>query len=300
MRNILVTGGTNFVSRFTAEYFVNLGDRVYVLNRGTREQSEGVIHIKGDRNTLSDELKGLSFDAVLDVTAYTGADVKNLLDALGDFKDYILISSSAVYPEDTNLPFKESDLTGQNSVWGAYGTNKIDAERELLSRVPAAYILRPPYLYGQMQNLYREPFVFDCALADRVFALPKSGKMKLQFFHTEDLCRFMELLLQKKPEQHIYNVGNPETVSVGEWVQMCYEAVGKKLSYINVSENHSVRSYFCFYDYEYYLDVSRMSALMPDVKPLREGIKEEYLWYREHREQVVKKPYIQYIDENIM
>ena len=34
MRKILVTGGTNFVSRFTAEYFVKNGDEVYVLNRG--------------------------------------------------------------------------------------------------------------------------------------------------------------------------------------------------------------------------------------------------------------------------
>lgn len=300
MRNILVTGGTTFVSRFTAEYFVSLGDRVYVLNRGTKNQSKGVIHIKGDRNALRDELKDYHFDAVLDVTAYTGEDVRNLCDALGSFDEYILISSSAVYPENTQVPFAESAQVGRNGIWGDYGANKIQAEKELLNRVPSAYILRPPYLYGQMQNLYREPFVFDCAEADRSFVLPDEGKMKLQFFHVEDMCRFMDLLLRTKPADHIYNVGNGEAVSVKEWVELCYGAMGKKPTFISADESHPVRSYFCFYDYEYRLDVSRMLTLMPDTKSLTEGLREEYEWYTNHKDEMLRKPYIQYIDENIM
>lgn len=42
MKKLLVTGGTVFVSRFIAEYFVSKGDDVYVLNRNTRVQSKGV------------------------------------------------------------------------------------------------------------------------------------------------------------------------------------------------------------------------------------------------------------------
>ena len=52
------------------------------------------------------------------------------------------------------------------------------------------HILRPPYLYEPMNNVYREAFVFDCALADRKFYLPKDGSMKLQFFHVK---RFMQV-----------------------------------------------------------------------------------------------------------
>ncbi len=300
MRNILVTGGTTFVSRFVAEYFVSLGDRVYVLNRGTKEQSAGVIHIKGDRNALCHELKSYHFDAVLDVTAYTGADVKNLCEVLGSFDEYILISSSAVYPETAQMPFAETETVGRNRIWGEYGTNKIEAEKELLDRVPEAYILRPPYLYGQMQNLYREAFVFDCAKADRKFFLPDEGKMKLQFFHVEDLCRFMDLLIRTKPSEHIFNVGNPEAVNTKEWAELCYDVAGKKPTLVNADGSHPVRSYFCFYDYEYCLDVSKMSALMPDTKPLAEGLKEEYEWYINHKDEMIRKPYIQYIDDNIM
>ncbi len=68
--NILVTGGTVFASRFTAEYFIEKGHNVYVLNRGNDEQSVGALHIKADRHSLGDTLKKYRFDAVLDVTAY--------------------------------------------------------------------------------------------------------------------------------------------------------------------------------------------------------------------------------------
>ncbi len=295
-RNVLVTGGTVFVSRYAAEYFAGLGDHVYVLNRNTRPQSEGVTLIEADRHHLGDVLKKYTFDVVLDVTAYTKEDIEHLLNGLGTVGQYIFISSSAVYPETLPQPFTEEQQCGVNQVWGSYGTNKLEAEQYLLEQVPQAYILRPPYLYGPMQNLYREGFVFDCAEAGRPFYLPGDGSMPLQFFHAEDLCRFMECILEKQPEEHIFNVGNPETVDIREWVTLCYKVLGKNPEFVSVDKNHHQRSYFCFHDYGYCLDVGKQQALMPDVKPLEEGLEESYQWYRQHKDLVGKKPYMEYID----
>ena len=299
MRKILVTGGTVFVSRFVADYFARKGNNVYVLNRNSKPQLPGVTLIEGDRNDLGDKLKDYEFDAVLDVTAYTREHVENLVKALGDFKDYIMVSSSAVYPETNPQPFAEEQTCGPNAVWGAYGTNKLAAEEYLREAVPQAYILRPPYLYGPMQNVYREPFVFECAEAGRKFCIPGDGSMKLQFFHVEDLCRFMELLLERHPEEKIYNVGNPQAVTVSEWVRPCYDAQDAPLETVNV-EGHPQRSFFCLHDYDYYLDVTRQTALMPDVKPLAEGLRESCAWYRENREASRKRPYTEYIQQNIL
>ncbi len=144
MRRILVTGGTVFVSRYVSEYFADKGDAVYVLNRNHRPQPRGCTLIEADRHQLGDRLRQYVFDAVLDVTAYTGEDVSDLLDALGDagerFGEYILISSSAVYPETAPQPFTENTRTGVNQYWGAYGTDKIEVETELLRRVPGRHI----------------------------------------------------------------------------------------------------------------------------------------------------------------
>ena len=297
MKKVLVTGGTVFVSRYIAEYYVAKGDEVYVVNRNSRKQSKGVKLIQADRHNLGEALRDYCFDIVID-TAYNADDVEKLLDALGDYKDYILISSSAVYPEYAPQPFKEDTILGVNKYWGEYGTDKIEAEATLLKRNPNAYIVRPPYLYGQMNNVYREAFVFDCALSGRKFYLPKDGEMKLQFFHVHDLCRFIDILLEKKPEQRIYNVGNKEAVSIREWVEICYQVTGKNAEFINVYKDVEQRNYFCFYDYEYYLDVSKQYELMEDVKSLKDGLKESLEWYVNNQDKVNKKAYVNYIDSN--
>ena len=299
MKTILITGGTTFVSRFAAEYFSRRSYDVTVLNRNSRPQAEGVALMEADRHTLGDCLRGKHYDAVLDITAYTGEDVAALLDSGVEFDDYVLISSSAVYPETEIQPFTEEAKIGPNSIWGAYGTNKIAAEKLLHSRVPQAYILRPPYLYGPMNNVYREGFVFDCALAGRRFCLPGEGTMGLQFFHVEDLCRFMELLLTQHPEQRVYNVGNQESISIREWVKLCYRVAGREPEFVRVSEDVEQRAYFPFHAYDYCLDVSAQLELMPDTKPLEEGLREALAWYVQNQDKVNRKPLMAYIDEKL-
>jgi len=296
MKKMLVTGGTVFVSRYIAEYYVDKGYEVYVLNRNTREQSTGVKLIQADRHNLGSILKRYHFDVVVD-TAYTDKDVNLLLDGLESFDDYILISSSAVYPEYCPQPFRECEQVGVNQFWGQYGTDKIETENALLKKNPNAYVLRPPYLYGPMNNVYREAFVFDCALQDRCFYLPKDGEMQLQFFHVEDLCRFIDVLLEKHPKQPIFNVGNVETISIRQWVEMCYDIVGKEVEFKNVYENIEQRNYFSFYDYEYYLDVSSQHDLLPNDKDMRMGLEEAFAWYKDNEDKVNKKPFFKFIDE---
>ena len=296
---ILITGGTTFVSKFTAKYFAERGYDVYVLNRGTKEQVPGVNLIKCDRHELGDLIKDQSFDAVLDITSYNADDINALLDGLGSFGTYIFISSSAVYPETEAQPFREESILSENKFWGRYGTDKIAAEKALLSRVPDAYILRPPYLYGPMNNVYREAFVFDCAKADRKFYLPGNGDMKLQFFHVEDLCKLMEIIISTKPEDHIMNVGNADAVTIRAWVDACYACLGKTPEYVNVTADIEQRLYFSFYNYDYYLDVTKMQKLLPATKDLNEGLRECAAWYEGNESEVRKKPMIEYIDNNL-
>lgn len=298
MKSMLVTGGTVFVSRYAAEYFTARGWDVHVLNRNTRPQSAGVRLIQADRHSLTDELRGYHFDAVVDVTAYTAQDVTTLMNALDSYGDYVLISSSAVYPETQAQPFTEATITGPNCHWGRYGTDKIAAEEALLTRTPNAYIVRPPYLYGPMNNVYREAFAFDCAMAGRKFCLPGKGDMQLHFLHIDDLCRFILRLLEEKPAQHIYNVGNAETVSVRDWAALCYDAAGAVPDFVSIDDQANQRRYFPFHNYEYRLDVTAQCNLMDDLIPLDRGLRDAFAWYKNHRELVNRKPLIAYIDEH--
>lgn len=147
--------------------------------------------------------------------------------------------------------------------------------------------------------VYREAFVFDCALEDRNFYLPKDGEMSLRFFHVEDLCKIIDALLENKPEQHIFNVGNLHAISIRKWVELCYQVVGKKVQFKNVYDDIEQRNYFCFYDYEYYLDVSQQHRLMKQEKDLYEGLKEAFLWYKDNADKDNKKPLFEFIDNTL-
>ena len=149
-----------------------------------------------------------------------------------------------------------------------------------------------------MNNLYREAFVFECAEAGRPFYLPKDGQMRLQFFHIGDMCRFMELLLAEQPEQRIFNVGDPETVTCEQWVRLCYAVLGKEPELRYVGAEVPQRSYFPFYDYEYVLDVQEMSRIMPKVTLLTGALNEAFLWWRGNRELIVRKPLLDFIVKN--
>ena len=297
---ILVTGGTTFVSKFVAEYFVKKGDEVYVINRNSRPQVDGVHLINCDRMELGDKLKGEKFDVVLDVATYTKEQMGALLDALYEFDDYIFVSSSAVYPETNPQPFTEEQKCGRNSIWGDYGVNKLNTEKLLTERVENAYILRPPYFYGVYENLHREAFAFDCAEEGRPFYIPQNGDMKMQFFNVVDLCRFIEILLSEHPIDRVFNVGNKDAVTIKEWAELCYKAVGKDVEFVSVDNCVNQRDYFPFYDYEYVLDVTKQSELMPDTIPLLDGLKAEYQWYKDNKDSVYnRKPYKEFIDSNL-
>lgn len=300
MKKILITGGTVFVSRYAAQYFVDKGYEVYVVNRNSRPQVPGAKLIEADRHDLGDKLKDIYFDVVADITAYNAEDITDLCDSLGSFGQYIMISSSAVYPEYGDQPFREDSERALNRYWGSYGTDKIAAEDALLDRVSDAYILRPPYIYGPMNNVYREAFVFDCARADRPFYLPGDGGMKLQFFHVKDLCILMERIIEKKPETHLMNVGNVELVTIKDWVTMCYACFDKIPEFVNVGEDIEQRNYFSFHNYEYYLDVQQQNKIYQETIPLEEGLKECAEWYVENESEVGKKPYMEYIDCNLI
>lgn len=108
------------------------------------------------------------------------------------------------------------------------------------------------------------------------------------------------MLLDNKPKQHIFNVGNSKAVSVRQWVEMCYKAAGKTAVFNNIYSETDQRKYFCFYDYEYYLDVSKQHMLMPKEKDINRGLEESFMWYKANSDKVNKKPYLDYIDAEFM
>ncbi|MFT8348369.1 NAD-dependent epimerase/dehydratase family protein [Clostridium saccharoperbutylacetonicum] len=144
----------------------------------------------------------------------------------------------------------------------------------------------------------RNDMIIECALKTRKFYIPNDGKMKLQFFHVDDLCKIIEKIIETRPKEHILNVGNTELVDINTFIELCYKVVGAPLEKVYVTNHNNQRDCFSFYNYEYILDLSRQKELLPEVKNLFEGLKESYEWFRDNRNEVVKKGYIEFIQKN--
>ena len=160
------------------------------------------------------------------------------------------------------------------------------------------YIIRPPYLYGPMNNVYREAFLFECIDRNMSFYIPKDGKMKLQFFYIGDLAKFIEKIIEIKPKHRIFNVGNKEILDINKWVKLCNQVLNKKPNIIYINDDVPQRSFFPFLDYSYTLDIKRQQEILPELTPMADGILASYNWYKDNKALVKRKPLIEFIRDN--
>lgn len=79
--------------------------------------------------------------------------------------------------------------------------------------------------------------------------------------------------METKPAEHIFNVGNPDTISIKDWVTMCYLCLNRTPVFVNVYEDIEQRNYFSFYHYEYYLDVQKTTENFAGHNTAGRGLK---------------------------
>ncbi|HBD65274.1 MAG TPA: epimerase [Clostridiales bacterium] len=291
---ILVMGGTEFVGRAVAEYMISRGHEVSIFTRGIREPGyNGIqIHYKGDRRSadVENEIKGEEFDYILDISAYALSDVENLLNKVNTkkLKRYIFLSTGSVY-KPSNEHMNEEQARGFNENWGQYGMDKLDIEDYLFrlhkdEGLPMS-IVRPTYIYGKGNNLYREIYLFERLEKALTIPIPDSGN-RVQFIYIDDVVQFIEsIMFEDKSIGQAYNITHPEAVT---WEKLIYTAANamntdtvkiKKISGTDLKP----REYFPFRDCTYLLDIDKAGAhgLTMSSIDLAEGLRLSYEWYKD-------------------
>ncbi len=292
---ILVMGGTEFVGKAVAEYMISSGHEVSIFTRGIREPGYNGIHehYKGGRRNAVDvrnAIKDEAFDYILDISAYVLSDVENLLNKVNKkkLKRYIFLSTGSVY-EPSNEHMNEEQARGFNENWGQYGMDKLDIEDYLFrlhknERLPVS-IVRPTYIYGKGNNLYREIYLFE--RLEKALTIPVPGSTnRVQFIYIDDLMKFIEsIMFEDKAIGQAYNITHPESVT---WEKLIYTAAKamntdtvkiKKISSTGIKP----REYFPFRDCTYLLNINKADAHglnMPSID-LAEGLRLSYEWYKD-------------------
>ena len=153
---LLFIGGTGRISTAITKRCVEMGHRVYLLNRGVRGAIDGAVHLQGDINDeahVASLIKNHTFDVVANFINYTPGQVERDIRLFtGRTRQYVFISSTAAYQK----PFSHYKITEStplaNPYW-QYARDKIACENVLMDEYRAngfpITIVRPSHTYDR-------------------------------------------------------------------------------------------------------------------------------------------------------
>ncbi len=301
---ILVIGGTQFIGRRLVQTLCKQGHEVAVLHRRSgHDLGKKVGNLQADRNDpeqMQNALRGRSFDGVFDL-AYDwekGTPAKSIHAAAsilnGSVGRYVFMSSAAAYGDGLN--HHEGDALAPEDHPNDYMRNKACSERALF-RMHQRYgtpvvTLRPPFVYGPGNPLYREQFFWDRLRDKRPLILPGDGRRLMQFVYVCDLVQAcLQALEAPNACGHAFNIANPRPLTQLEVLESLAKAAGKAGQIVRVPRERILREgghplgpqlYFGVY-----LDVPPITAIISKAqrvlgfKPTSfdKGLEETYRWY---------------------
>ena len=272
---------------------LDLSDRAAVAkfysdNRDIEAVIVAAAHVGGIGANSSNNLDFLELN--LEVTLHSISNAYR-----NGIKKLIYLGSSCIYPKEAEQPIKEDALlTGPLEPTNeGYALAKICGVQmcKYYSQIGCEYTaLMPCNLYGPGDNydLYKSHVL--PALIRKFYeavkypwANPKvtiwgDGLPRREFLHVDDVAAACELMLNTKPEHHIYNVGLGTDIEIFTLVQMIKKVSGYEgpIVYDTGKPNGTMRKL---------MDSSRMHALgwKPKI-PLEQGLTEIYKEYVEKRE----------------
>ena len=306
MKKILIMGGNQFVGKEIAKKFLEKNNTVYVLNRGTRKNIEGVIFLKTDRDNyieMKNTLKDIEVDIIVDVSAYTEEQVNILHKVMKNkFKQYILISSASIYNNIKCTPVNEENQTGENLIWGDYAKNKYLAEKITIENSNLHNfkytIFRPFYIYGIGNNLDRENYFFSRIKYNLPIFIPSKNNI-IQFGYVEDLALAIESSIDNSDfYNQIFNISGNEYVTMSEFAEICGKVINKKtmIKYINTEKNKiKARDWFPFREVNLFGDISKLENTgFRNVFSLVQGLEKTYKYNDEN--DLILKPVLHKIE----
>lgn len=306
MKKILIMGGNQFVGKEIVKNFLEKDYIVYVLNRGTRKNIEGVFFLKADRNNYIETeniLKNIEVDIIVDVSAYTEEQVDILQKVMKDrFKQYILISSASVYNSIESAPVNEESETGENLIWGDYAKNKYLAEQKTIENSNLYNfkytIYRPFYIYGIGNNLDRENYFFSRIKYDLPIYIPSKNNI-IQFGYVEDLALAIESSINNSDfYNQIFNISGDEYVTMSEFIEICAKVINKKttIKYVDTEKSQiKVRDWFPFREVNLFGDISKLENTgFRNTYSLVQGLEKTYIY--NDKNNLILKPVLHKIE----
>ncbi len=252
---ILILGGARFIGPCVVRSLLQQGHALTLFHRRPPrpDAPAGVKHILGDRKQLTsfrDGFAAFSPDVAIDMFAMGEKDAAEAVDALrGIARRLVMVSSIDVYraygrllgsepgtpdpvPLTETSPLREQLFPLRGRVTGGGQYDKILAERTVLGNdaLPGT-VLRLPMVYGPGDPqrrirgyLRRMEDGRPAILLDERYA-----RWRASMGYCDDVGHAIALCaVDERSAGRVYNIGEPEALSIRDWVRAIAEVTGWK------------------------------------------------------------------------
>lgn len=289
--NILLIGGSGFVSGTLARRALEQGHSVTAVTRGQRAMPAGVTPLVADRKDTAAfaaaiEQNGGRWDLVVDCIGYGPEDTRQDVALFRERAAHLVfVSTDFVYhPDARRFPQGEDDAV---YLTHSYGGKKREAELALALADTGQMrwtILRPCHIYGPGSLLGclpehgRDPQLLDRLRQGEALRLVGGGHYLQQPILAADLARtILSCADNTAAHGQICNVSGPTIVESWQYYQIIADILGVPLAVEELSvadyrrANPERDSFFCHRIY----DLSRLSAcgLHVPSTPLADGLR---------------------------
>ncbi len=245
--HMLIIGGTRFLGRHLVEAALARGHSLTLFNRGQSNPDlfPHVEQIHGDRANDLSELKGRTWNTVIDTCGYVPRHVRSSALALaGRTERYVFISTVSVYDEH-NPPGMDEDaplvMLADESVEEvtdvAYGGLKVLCERAVQAvYADRATVIRPGLIVGPHDLTDRFTYwPWRIAQGGEVLA-PGNPDQPVQIIDVRDLAQWIVRLAEDN-RSGVYNaVGPAYRLSMGRLLAACVAACNPQAQLAWVTE----------------------------------------------------------------
>ena len=223
-QNILIIGGSGFLSGTLARLAVSQGHQVTVITRGQRPVPDGVCALHVDRKNRADFASIIgklhaSWDLVVDAIAFSPEDAQQDVQVFAGRTDrLVFVSTDFVYdPNNRSVPQHEQS---ESYATEGYGGLKRQAELVLEKTDTAKLawtILRPSHIFGPgslpgcLPQHSRDPMLIEQVLERRPLCLVEGGRLLQHPVFAPDLAMtILSATADRVSIGRILNVAGPD------------------------------------------------------------------------------------------
>ena len=289
--NILIVGGSGFVSGTLANVALQQGHKVWTVTRGERQVPAGVNSMLANRQdtAMFEQVitaAGVTWDVVIDCIGFKPEDTQQDLTIFSGLASHLIfISTDFVFdPAHRRLPQAEAS---EHYLAAGYGGQKRQCELVLINSSGdlAWTVVRPCHIYGPGSLLGclpqhgRDPGLIDKLKAGEPLQLVGGGYFLQQPILARDLA---ELILSmaglESTQRQIFCAAGPDLIQSRDYYQIIASALGVPLTIAEVpvttylTDHPESAPFLCHRIYD--LTKLRATGVAVPATPIEQGLQE--------------------------